>query len=561
MRFSSRNRPLPQVVPYSVKQTYGDLLKMVEEAFQKEKPLFSLSMYNPYEYYKGDKDDLAKPELAMVAGRQKQVVSLIRTAFLKRFESSVEAFKASCETLMKKLIAFYVIHAVEEHDKQRLQKWLARNKDLTGFDPAQQSSLFDEDPDVEDDVLEPEFLQFAFEKKLDAEKFDLAGLLADALSDLEMVSDFLKELVKFTPSQDKKLQALVQLLKGHSQKDVVLQNHKVIIFTEFKDTARYIGRSLRDARFTNIVEIDSETSSDNRYKVIQAFAPYYNDSSSPQLAKENLPETRILIATDVLSEGLNLQDCMRLINYDLHWNPVRLMQRIGRIDRRLDPKVEEQMKRDHEELREYRGKVQYYNFLPPEELNELLSLYRTVTHKTLRISKTFGIENGKLLRPDDDFDVFRDFVRQCDGQETQGESLRLELQRLLKEDPALAKNLTAMPNKIFSGKEALSPKAKGVFFCYARPAWDPESKKWTAEAGDVKWYLYDLASQKIMEDPYQIIKHIRSQRSTPRKCEMGRESLMSIREALDKHLKNTYLRQVQAPIGVKPILKTWMELS
>ena len=551
----------PRVVPYSVKQTYGDLLKMVEEAFQKEKPLFSLSMYNPYEYYKGDKSDLEKPELAMVAGRQKQVVSLIRTAFLKRFESSVEAFKSSCETLMKKLIAFYAIHAVEEHDKQRLQKWLARNKDLTGIDVSKPFSFFDGDADAEDDVLEPEFLQFASEKKLDAEKFDIPPLLSDALDDLEMISDFLKELVQFSPLQDKKLQALVELLKGQGQKDVVLQEHKVIIFTEFKDTARYIGKSLREVGLTDIVEIDSETSSDNRYKVIQAFAPYYNDSSSPKLVQDGLKETRILIATDVLSEGLNLQDCMRLINYDLHWNPVRLMQRIGRIDRRLDPKVEEQMKRDHEEIRKHRGKVQYYNFLPPDELNELLSLYRTVTHKTLRISKTFGIENGKLLRPDDDFDVFRDFVRQCDGQETKGEILRLELQQLLKEDPDLAKSLSAMPNKVFSGKEALSTEAKGVFFCYARPARDPKAEEWTAEAGDVKWYLYDISSQKVMEDPYEIIKHIRSRKTTPRKCQMGRESLIGIREAVDKHLKNTYLRQVQAPIGVKPTLKTWMELS
>ncbi len=557
---------VPKVIPYSVKQTYGVLLKKVEEAFQKDKPLFSLSMYNPYEYYKGDKKDLEDQKLAMKAGRQKQVVSLIRTAFLKRFESSVEAFKASCQTLMKKLIAFYVAHAEESHDKDRLKKWMTRNKDLVGFDPNKQYSLFENDlvGDVEEDVLEPEFLQYAFEKRLkkeEKEKFDISGLLADVLNDLETVADFLKELVQFSPSQDKKLQALVQLLRGHTQKDIVLQNHKVIIFTEFKDTARYVGKQLREAGFEDIVEIDSETSSDNRLNVIQSFAPYYNDSSSPELVKVGLKEIRILIATDVLSEGLNLQDCTRLINYDLHWNPVRLMQRIGRIDRRLDPAVEDRIKKDHKELEKHRGTVQYYNFLPPDELNEILSLYKTVAHKTLRISKTFGIENGKLLRPDDDFDVFRDFVRQCEGDETQSESLRLELQRLLKDDSELKKKLNMMPNRVFSGKEALSPEAKGVFFCYARPAMDAETKQWTVEAGDAKWYLYDLASGKIIDDPYEIVKHVRSTPVTLRKCSMDQPSLMSIRETLDKHLKNTYLRQVQAPIGVKPILKAWMELN
>ena len=71
---------------------------------------------------------------------------------------------------------------------------------------------------------------------------------------------------------------------------------------------------------------------------------------------EGLKEIRVLIATDVLSEGLNLQDSTRLINYDIHWNPVRLMQRIGRVDRRMDPKIEEMIKKDYPDLASDRGK-------------------------------------------------------------------------------------------------------------------------------------------------------------------------------------------------------------
>nr|HQH74360.1 helicase-related protein [bacterium] len=304
-----------------------------------------------------------------------------------------------------------------------------------------------------------------------------------------------------------------------------------------------------------------QTSSNGRLGVIRSFAPYYNDSSSPELAAQGIEETQYLISTDVLSEGLNLQDATRLINYDLHWNPVRLMQRIGRVDRRLDPATETRMIADHPDLEKHRGKVQYYNFLPPDELNELLSLYKTVTHKTLRISKTFGIENGKLLRPDDDYEILRDFVQQCDGTESQSESLSLELQRLLKEYPELEERLNRMPNRVFSGKDALSPEARGIFFCYARPAKAAEAEQWTIEAGDVKWYLYDLESQKILEDPYEIVKHIRCQPDTPRICRAKPEDLKAIRKTLDTHIKNTYLKQVQAPIGVKPVLRAWMELS
>ena len=121
-----------------------------------------------------------------------------------------------------------------------------------------------------------------------------------------------------------------------------------------------------------------------------------------------MAETRVLISTDVLSEGLNLQDATRLINYDLHWNPVRLMQRIGRVDRRLNPDVEKRLLADHPEQAPLRGYVAYWNFLPPDELNVLLTLYARVTHKTLRISKTFGIEGKKLLRPEDDYEASKE---------------------------------------------------------------------------------------------------------------------------------------------------------
>ncbi|KKL05894.1 hypothetical protein LCGC14_2601470, partial [marine sediment metagenome] len=348
----------PKVVPYSVKQTYGKLLKMVEDAFHQEKPLFSLAMYYPWDYYIGE-GDLAEQAIALKAGRQKQVVRLIRTSFLKRFESSVFAFKASCETLMKKLIAFYQVHAEDRHDKDRLDKWLGRNKDTTGFDPRKQRTLFPDRADlemIEEDVVEPEFFEDAFEDRLSPDEFNIPGLLADALNDLETIGDFLRELARFEPKQDKKLQALVQLLRGHTPglKDVALQRHKLLIFTEFKDTARYMAEQLAEAGFADVVEIDSGTHSNGRLDVIRAFAPYYNDSSSAALAEKGLDETRILISTDVLSEGLNLQDATRLVNYDLHWNPVRLMQRIGRIDRRLEPDVEAPMIADHPEVERFR---------------------------------------------------------------------------------------------------------------------------------------------------------------------------------------------------------------
>jgi len=96
-----------------------------------------------------------------------------------------------------------------------------------------------------------------------------------------------------------------------------------------------------------------------------------------------------LISTDVLSEGLNLQDATRLINYDLHWNPVRLMQRIGRVDRRLNRETEDAILKDHPEQKAIRQTVAYWNFLPPDELDDLLRLYRKVFAQDLAHIENF----------------------------------------------------------------------------------------------------------------------------------------------------------------------------
>ena len=98
------------------------------------------------------------------------------------------------------------------------------------------------------------------------------------------------------------------------------------------------------AGIDGVAQVDSATKR-NRADVIQRFSPYYNGTSSPELAEQGAHEIRVLISTDVLSEGLNLQDASRMINYDIHWNPVRLMQRIGRVDRRMNPEVETRLDR------------------------------------------------------------------------------------------------------------------------------------------------------------------------------------------------------------------------
>lgn len=524
---------------------------MVAEAFHKRDPLFVLGIYNPYAYYKGDGDEVAT---ALERGRLKQVVALIRTSFLKRFESSAEAFRQSCWRLLMKMLAWMEVHCETEHEKAQLDRWKRKHAKLLDYTP--QKDMFDDD-EVEDDLVPPELLEAVIRRSRD--EFRVEDIIADTLADLQQVADFLYELEKFKPSQDLKLKKLIQLLS----KDPVLSKHKVLIFSEFGDTARYVARQLEDAGIDGVEQIDSGTKGD-RATIIQRFAPYYNESSS---AEQGEKEIRVLVSTDVLSEGLNLQDATRLINYDLHWNPVRLMQRIGRVDRRMNPEIEGRIVADHPDQKELRGTVAYWNFLPPDDLDELLRLYGKVAHKTLRISKTLGIEGRQLLREDDDYEDLRNFNEQYEGHRSPDEDLHLEWQDLLNTNPNLDEKVSAFPDGIFSGKQNLKPGTRQVFFCYARPAHDKAASEasgedtWTLEAGDVQWYLYDVASGEIREDAPMIAGAIRSTPETPRVRKMEEVALSDIRIAVEKHIVKSFLRKVQAPLGVKPVLKAWMELN
>ncbi len=552
-------REAPKVAAYSVKKTYGKLLAMVEKAFNKKKPLFALPMYYPLAYSK------VPVEASLEAGRQQQVVGLIRILFLKRFESSARAFEASCEQLLKKVMAFVQVNSTTSHEKTAFERWRIHQEELLGDVQKRQSLLFGDDSTEEqeqdEDVIPDEMLEAA--EVLDRDQFDVPQILSESLQDLNQLAEFLNELRQFKPSHDDKLRALINLLKT----DPVLKKHKVMIFSEFMATARYLQTELEKAGIKGIDQIDSATKR-SRGDVIRQFAPYYNGMTSKELADKGQPETRVLIATDVLSEGLNLQDATRLINYDLHWNPVRLMQRIGRVDRRMNPEIEKKLVKDHPDVKAIRGTVEYWNFLPPDDLDELLSLYKKVSNKTMLISKTLGIETSKLLTPDDDYDPLRDFDHQYEGEPTALETMHLEYQRLLAAHADLPARLDALPGRVFSGKANVQPGTQGVFFCFALPGKDQsvkdpaiEADAWTLTAGRTDWLLLDLQSAKVLEDPSAIDAFIHCEPETPRQCQIAQPTLAEARAKVEKHLKNGYFRQVQAPVGVAPVLVAWMELN
>ncbi|MEK6795441.1 MAG: helicase-related protein [Spirochaetota bacterium] len=538
----------PQVGKYSLKKVYGPLLDKIDTAFNKQKPLLILAVYSPYDpaYFKGDASKLDK----FILGRQ-LIVSLVRVMILKRFESSIAAFKFSCENLIITLLSF-----VERHRPSEAEKWKTKNagmlRDII-------KERIDEE-DLDDDILPEEFIRPWVTLSEEEHRIDL--MVKHTLSDLELLKEFLDDTNKLRPENDDKLQSLITLM----QTDKDLKKQKVLLFTEFVNTAKYIQKHLTAAGIDSIAEVDSTYKGD-RGSIIKRFSPYYNETTSAELKKNGDSEIRVLISTDVLSEGLNLQDASLIINYDLHWNPVRLMQRIGRVDRRLDEKIEKQMIADHPELSSVRGKVRLWNFLPPDELNQLLSLYKKVTKKTLRISKVFGIEGKKLLTGNDNYDALRDFNAAYEGKSTPQEELQLKYQGLLRSNPDVAAALDGLPLKLFSGKEHPQKGVRAVFFCYALPGQNRADEQWSLAHGITKWYLYDMAGRGVSEDTIAIDAHISCVPGTPRIVCEDPERLVEIRKTVEKHIHDSYMKRSQVPLNdsndnpLKPVLLAWMELS
>jgi hypothetical protein len=542
----------PKVAEYSIFKTYGNLLDMMEKAFSRTTPLFSLAVYYPLDprFYLGDLEEVD----AFQATRLRMVVSLIRTQFLKRFESSVYAFETSCDRLLKKLLAWLDVHCETESERRRLDRWIAQNEDILNHTSQKQQDMWgDEEEDQE--LIPQELLDKAEEEKLSRDEYKVDEIIDETFLDLNQLIKFLEETRKFKPAQDDKLKKLLRMLNSKEFVD-----KKVIIFTEFADTARYLEQQLAENGITGLERVDGGTSG-KRYDIVKRFAPYYNGMTSAKLEESGMKEIRVLIATDVLSEGLNLQDGTRLINYDIHWNPVRLMQRIGRVDRRMNPEVEQRLVADHPEVADDRGKVGYWNFLPPDELNALLSLYHTVTRKTLLISKTMGIEGRRLLTPEDEYEALREFNSGYEGERSLVENMHLDLQSMLDDTPGLADKIAAMPGAIFSGRKRPAKGTLGVFFCYSLPAWDNELEEFTEAAGTSTWYLYTLDGGNILEEPSDIIASLRCKPETPRKCKTEQPLLIDIRNKVQKYIKNTYLKRIDAPLGVNASLKCWMEIN
>lgn len=319
MRLSPVSRR-PKLTDLNDAITFADIAEMLNR--------LNLSIYTPslfiFESEKGNYGIDYEGEGLTVDGREKGIRKLMAINLLKRLESSVNSFRL---TLTR--IRDFINDSITAIDK--FQKSGAGTVDVTDFS---------EDFDTEDNENDP----FVGRKsKINLRDMDYVSWRRDLKADLEVLELLILMLKDITPEHDTKLQQLVADLKNKFEHPINGSNKKVLIFTAFADTANYLyeqlsGRILNDCGLHTALITGSTEGKCTLPKlkctfndILTYFSPLSKDRDA--IHPNDTREIDVLIATDCISEGQNLQDCDYLINYDIHWNPVRIIQRFGRIDR------------------------------------------------------------------------------------------------------------------------------------------------------------------------------------------------------------------------------------
>ena len=545
----------PEVVPYSLSGHYGQLMDEIEAAFQRSAPLFALPMYYPLAFLKDPHVD------SKAQNRQQQIVALIRTTFLKRFESSIAAFAGSCLDLTTKVLNWLTINSSGDADaEERLQAWTdtygaLRQRVHDQFRPTREFIEVIDTSDLTAEELDE------LELALDPDEYKLDEMRKAAFDDLDQLRIFL-ELSLAAEGGDDKYDHLRKLIDpalpsgDHPVFDSLFREQKVLIFTEFADTARYLHDRLVADGVADVDRLDGSRTAD-RVGMIERFAPVYNRVRPDSRAKQAL---RVLVTTDVLSEGVNLQDGTLLVNYDLHWNPVRLIQRIGRVDRRRSQGQEDEITGKVAARIEERKEIRIRNFLPPHDIERLLALHGRVEGKILLISKTLGIPGGKLLHADDmldDVKVLQAFKDSYEGELSPLEQLRLEYQELIAADPGLAERIERLPRGFGTGK---SSGVRGIFACREVPTHvktDDGPGYWTLDRPQVVWVLDRTGEQT--EGVAEIADLVRSDVTT---AMLGPTAAAArALRAAEREQSKRYRKDVQLPLDAPaPRTVAWMEL-
>jgi superfamily II DNA or RNA helicase len=451
---------IPRTLKFSLSDFDTDLYSrlysesVVEIINQLNLPRYGLGNYVVTKHKQPPTDTEQHQLNALFRGRRR-LMGFSRTNLFKRLESSGIAFIQSIERhILRNFIYLYALEQgldipIGTQDTELLD---TNNNDedtdsivATLFDTETEDDVDESSEQEEKEVenlTEKSFRQKAESiyteyatryqrrfKWLRSTLFDIKRLKRDLLADAKALINVLQHCGEWNPKEDKKLAALVELLTK------IHPDNKVLIFTQFADTVRYLIDNLQAKNITHVAGVTGQ--SKNPTELAGKFSPVSNGKRHC-ISPSN--ELRVLIATDVLSEGHNLQDCGIIVNWDLPWAIIRLIQRAGRVDR----------------IGQNAEKIFCYSFLPAEGVERIINLRGRLRQRLQENAEVVGTDEAFF--EDDATQVILDLYNEksgiLDGEEDTEVDLTSEAFQIWKKatdgNPALRKTIEEMPNVVYS---------------------------------------------------------------------------------------------------------------
>jgi superfamily II DNA or RNA helicase len=427
-----------------------------------------------------------------------------RTNLFKRLESSGHTFILSLQRHI--LRNFIYLHAIENdlslpigtQDMGLLDTW-ANDEDSDLWDPASDDEEGDRDPtkQVAGVITEADYKSHAGKiyqryKKQFYKRFKWLrpglfedSLAKDLLADAKALMGILTIAGAWDPDRDAKLSALIDLLQNRHA------NEKVLIFTQFADTVEYLAAQLRSRGVSAVAGVTGDT--EDPTAVAHRFSPVSNwkrDKIKPA------DELRVVITTDVLSEGQNLQDCAIIVNYDLPWAIIRLIQRAGRVDR----------------IGQQAEKILCYSFLPADGVERIINLRSRVKQRLRENAEVVGTDEAFFEDEKDDtplINLYHEKAGILDGEEDNEVDLASYAYQIWKNaidrDPELEKIIPSLPNVVYSTKpHQPSPEQPEGALVYLRTAAGTDALAWV-----------DTQGKSVTESQFAILKAAACEPDTP----------------------------------------------
>lgn len=331
------------------------------------------------------------------SSREKNLQRLMSILLLKRLESCVESFRITLKNILEK----------HEDMLNKVESHLKGNKMSIDVNIREYSE--EDEEELDDDFIRPSTT--SGKVKIDFDDMDILGYKRDIEEDITLLKQLLYEMEKVDIQSDDKLNTLKEIIDDKIINPINYGNKKILIFSAYSDTVRYLYNNLskyvkekynlESAMVMGGSENQSTVGERDMDKILTMFSPISREKHLTMADNHNTID--LLIATDCISEGQNLQDCDICINYDIHWNPVRIVQRFGRIDRIGS-------KNDY---------VQLVNFWPNISLDEYINLNNRVLSRMTIVDATATGDDNILTQEQIELDYRKDQLKKLQNGELQ----------------------------------------------------------------------------------------------------------------------------------------------